>query len=64
MVSITGFQIVTSFFEAIIVVSSASVDSYSRKAELLVSRFLPSGSQEENDTSKDKVTLADSTFAN
>lgn len=64
MVSVTVFQIVTSFFKAIITVFSSSQDSYSRKVKSLVTSSFTSRSQEKNDTSKDKVTLADSMYVN
>lgn len=56
MASVTGFQIVTSFLEGTIMVSSSSLDSYSSKAESLVSSSFTSRSLKKNDTSKDKVT--------
>lgn len=55
VVSVTGIQIVTSFFEANIMVFNSSLDSYSE--ESLVSRSFTSRGQEKNATSKDKVTL-------
>lgn len=55
MVSVTGFQIVMSFFEAIIMVFNSSLDSYSE--ESLASSSFTSRGQEKNVTSKDKVTL-------
>lgn len=62
VVSVTGFQIVTSFLEAIIMVSSSSVDSCSRKAESLVSSSFTSRSLKKNYTSKDKVTCREHVY--
>lgn len=55
VVTVTGFQILTSFFEAIIMVFNSLLDSYSERS--LVSCSFISRGQEKNVTSKDKVTL-------